>query len=324
MHAQPHLVVFTGDQLKGYSCAYKRDPAAAARTIQTLLAPVTTRGIPFAVTFGNHDAQSGHTRDALLEVYRALPGFVPPESQFDAGTYCFPVYQGNAPALYCFLIYSQKNKHGGGYHPVQPDQLDWFAAVRAQQAGIPALVFQHIPVPEVYELLTEVAPHTRGSVRAYRSRKGRFFCINAAKATGFLGEPPSVPDENSGEFSLLRQDGNVLGLFFGHDHHNSVCGKIGNLTLGYCPSGGFNEYGPSARRGTRLIELHQDAPAAFTTRVLTYRDLVRKHPRNLIKNIFYNIFPSSLEQGLRMIAIVLGITGAAIVTLILLLNLLPL
>lgn len=59
LEEQPDLVVYTGDQIKGYGVTYKGKgeelEREVAQTIGKLLEPVTKRGIPFAVTFGNHD-----------------------------------------------------------------------------------------------------------------------------------------------------------------------------------------------------------------------------------------------------------------------------
>ena len=61
LEEQPDLVVYTGDQIKGYGVTYKGKgeelEREVAQTIGKLLEPVTKRGIPFAVTFGNHDCQ---------------------------------------------------------------------------------------------------------------------------------------------------------------------------------------------------------------------------------------------------------------------------
>ena len=61
---RPDLVIYTGDQIKGYGVTYKGKTkkeleAAVAKTITALLEPVTRRHISFAVTFGNHDRQVG-------------------------------------------------------------------------------------------------------------------------------------------------------------------------------------------------------------------------------------------------------------------------
>ena len=44
------------------------------KTINRIMEPVVSRGIPFAVTFGNHDEQSGMTNDEQMEIYRNIPG----------------------------------------------------------------------------------------------------------------------------------------------------------------------------------------------------------------------------------------------------------
>ena len=74
--AKPDLVVFTGDQLKGYSKKFRKKPGQVEKTINRIMEPVVSRGIPFAVTFGNHDEQSGMTNDEQMEIYRNIPGCV--------------------------------------------------------------------------------------------------------------------------------------------------------------------------------------------------------------------------------------------------------
>ena len=58
---KPDLVVYTGDQIKGYGVTYKGMGSElvnnVAKTIDKLIEPVTKRNIPFAVTFGNHDEE---------------------------------------------------------------------------------------------------------------------------------------------------------------------------------------------------------------------------------------------------------------------------
>ena len=77
----PDLVVYTGDQIKGYGVTYKGKGKelenAVAQTIYKLLEPVTKRNIPFAVTFGNHDRQVGiSNKDQFEDIYKALPNSI--------------------------------------------------------------------------------------------------------------------------------------------------------------------------------------------------------------------------------------------------------
>ena len=94
----PDLVIYTGDQIKGYGVTYKGKTkkeleAAVAKTITALLEPVTRRHIPFAVTFGNHDRQVGISNaDQFNDIYKSLPGCIGEQAEGipGGGTYAVP------------------------------------------------------------------------------------------------------------------------------------------------------------------------------------------------------------------------------------------
>ena len=67
---RPQLVVFTGDVI--YS-------APADTAMRTVLDCVSSRRIPFVVTFGNHDDEQGKTRAELYDVIRTVPFNLHPE-----------------------------------------------------------------------------------------------------------------------------------------------------------------------------------------------------------------------------------------------------
>ena len=95
----PDLVIYTGDQIKGYGVTYKSKTkkeleAAVAKTITALLEPVTRRHIPFAVTFGNHDRQVGISNaDQFNDIYKSLPGCIGEQAEGipGGGTYAVPL-----------------------------------------------------------------------------------------------------------------------------------------------------------------------------------------------------------------------------------------
>lgn len=123
--ARPDLVVFTGNQIKGYDPAFsqtfrsrswgqtvvsavsslarfgiaaatpatsgtetsaeRENPLAHTRRLvrdqaSQFLAPLIERGIPFAVTYGNHDFQCGLNTSELDAIYREFPGCLNPEA----------------------------------------------------------------------------------------------------------------------------------------------------------------------------------------------------------------------------------------------------
>ena len=71
---KPDLVVFTGDQIKGYSATFKGDTEQKiTETLGEIFRPVIERKIPFTATFGNHDRDCGISNNAQAEIYKSFP-----------------------------------------------------------------------------------------------------------------------------------------------------------------------------------------------------------------------------------------------------------
>lgn len=221
---RPDLVVFTGDQIQGYSSCYKTDTYnKVERVIEEFTAPLSKRGIPFTFTFGNHDDDCATGKAAQTEIYAKQNGFVigSQRSAQDPGTHFLNIRdsEGKKDIFSLYLIDSNKKEANGAYSPVKKEQLRWLEKVREENAYLPAIVFQHIPVPEFYNVLKKVPFYTKGALEAYKSRKNTFWILPGDE--GFFGETPAVPEINNGEFELLKKHGDILGLFVGHDHNNS-------------------------------------------------------------------------------------------------------
>ena len=95
---KPDLVVYTGDQIKGYGVTYKGKGKelenAVKSTVQKLLEPVTKRGIPYAVTFGNHDRQVCiSNKDQFEHIYKTLGICIGEQAEGidGGGTYNIPI-----------------------------------------------------------------------------------------------------------------------------------------------------------------------------------------------------------------------------------------
>ncbi len=86
--AKPDLVILTGDQLKGYSPAFRLlGKESVQNTLHILAEPMEKRAIPYAVTFGNHDAQCGLSNEEQAAVYRSCPYCICPAEEQAAGTF---------------------------------------------------------------------------------------------------------------------------------------------------------------------------------------------------------------------------------------------
>ncbi len=302
--AKPDLVVFTGDQFKGYGVSFLFGAREAnyKKAIDNLIAPLEQRGISFTFVFGNHDDQAfGIPKEKQLEMYRAHKNCLAVAGDENLSGLCNQY-------LNLYLLDSLSTTLDGKCASVSKGQIEWYRTVREylkETAGdyVPSILFQHIPVPEMWDLLKEVPKSQKPHAQGFREHYGKFYDIDGRFLQkgncDFLLETPATPAENSGEFAAVSEKGDTLAMFFGHDHNNSFVGKHGNMLLGYTQGCGFNVYGPRLNRGVRLIDLDERNPHAFSTYTLLYRDLFSaKDIQNKPKYLLYSYAPPSVESVL--------------------------
>lgn len=263
----PDLVVLTGDQFAGYRTCFRGiTEAALEKYLRELFSPILRQEIPIAVTFGNHDRQCGLSNETQMRIYQRLPCVFIPDADDDfdsAGTFSLPIYDAaEQECLRLYLLDSGGNAPGGGYECPTKERLRWLQK-SANQHPVPSILFQHIPLPE-FKLCRGVT----------------------------LYEPICSPRENAGEFAMIRDAGNIMAVFCGHDHKNQFVGSFEGIDLGYTPSGGFSSYGPGAGRGCRLITYHAQTPCTYHTQLLLYKDLVSAHTDNRLKEFFDCYLPT--------------------------------
>ncbi len=321
--AQPDMVVYSGDQIWGKR-NFGGDRDKVQQALKTLCAPVMQRGIPFAVCFGNHDRQVGLSNAEQFAIYQTFDGFIG-ESEPDidgVGNHCFEIYDGEEVKFLLYSIDSHSNLKVG-YDAVHENQIEWYRSVRdSYPQPVPSVVIQHIPVCEVFELLTQVRRTKRGAVRGFRTHDGEYFVLNKARvnADGFMKESPADPQENSGELAAFKEKGEVRGVYFGHDHNNSFHGDIDGIDVGYTQGCGFNVYGPGKDRGTRVIDLFTDGH--LETFDLRYRDVVGKRVKNKFMYAVMQLCPTNLFDALTRTVKFFGAvaTGLVLALLIILLT----
>ena len=299
----PDLVIFTGDQIKGYSSFFRGSKGAEniEKTIKALIAPLEKRGIPFTATFGNHDGQGALCNSEQFEIYKKSPMFVysEPASDGDDGTFCLSISDGEKDRFLIYIFDSHSNAEGGGYSAVYPEQIEWYRSVRDSFEAengrcLPSLVFQHIPTPEYFDVLKPAGRFTKGAVRAYGNHKNEFYTLDPQNSglRDFMGESPAAPYNNSGEIDAFLEKGDVLGVFAGHDHNNSFVAKYKGIDLGYTQGAGFNVYGPGLNRGVRIFDINETGE--YSTKTATYAELCPGKTANPAKYALYTYAPSSV------------------------------
>lgn len=320
---KPDLVIFTGDQIKGYSKKFKKDPAIIESTIDILVEPIAKRNIPFMVTYGNHDAQCGVDNRGQYKFYAKYDNFISGDlrNADDVGTADIQIYSGteDKPVFELYIIDSHgKAKDGAGYAPVDKEQIEWYVSRREQLKAengdyLPSLVFQHIPIPEFFDVIKKVPKGTKGAVPAYGAHENEYFVLNDETIAegGFMLESPASPDVNTGEFEAMSEKGDVLGIYVGHDHNNSFVVKYKGIDLGYTQGAGFNVYGPGENRGVRIFELDETAPREYKTHTATFKELCGTKIKTPVKEFIYKHAPTS-PRAVKPILIKIGIGIVAI------------
>ena len=320
---KPDLVIFTGDQIKGYSKKFKKDPVIIESTIDILVEPIAKRNIPFMVTYGNHDAQCGVDNRGQYKFYAKYDNFISGDlrNSDDVGTADIQIYSSteDKPVFELYIIDSHgKAKDGAGYAPVDKEQIGWYVSRREQLKAengdyLPSLVFQHIPVPEFFDVIKKVPKGTKGAVPAYGAHENEYFVLNDETIAegGFMLESPASPDVNTGEFEAMSEKGDVLGIYVGHDHNNSFVVKYKGVDLGYTQGAGFNVYGPGENRGVRIFELDETAPREYKTYTATFKELCGTKIKTPVKEFIYKHAPTS-PRAVKPILIKVGIGIAAI------------
>lgn len=294
---KPDLVVFTGDQIKGYSSFFlgEKGRTNAESTIKALIRPLEERGIPFTMTFGNHDGEAALRKNEQFELYKQSPMFVYADeaSEDEKATFCLSI--DDKFLVYLFDTHSKNSD--GGYSSVTPEQLEWYRTVRdSHEKPLPSLVFQHIPTPEYFDVIKKVPRFTKKCVRAFGNHKNEFYTLDPHNSglRDFMKESPAAPFTNVGQIDAFLEKGEVLGVYVGHDHNNSFVANYKGIDLGYTQGAGFNVYGPGLDRGVRIFDISENG--TYKTKTVTFGELCGKEVKNKAKFALYTYAPTSVSQ----------------------------
>lgn len=309
---QPDLVVYSGDQIWNIA-SFKGDKKLVREVLFKLTEPAHSRNIPFTICFGNHDRQVGVSNEEQFEIYKTIPCFVGESAEGidGAGNHALEIADDDEIKFLLYCIDSQTSLKIG-YDHVHENQIEWYRKTRdeyKEKCGkyIPSIVIQHIPVPEVIELLKEVKKGTKGAVQGFRNHAGKWYILDETKVNkeGFMKESPADPMENGGQFDAMAEKGDVKGIYFGHDHINSFNGKVRGIDVGYTQGAGFHVYGPGLDRGVRMINLNTDG--TFETYDLRYRNLVGNKVKEKFLFNLYRLMPTNgyeaFHKGIKILAI---------------------
>jgi hypothetical protein len=236
---KPDLVIFTGD------IVVSKGAAVAWRKITQLM---TETEVPFAVTFGNHDAETDLSKKQMLNIIQSNPynlTYNGDSTIHGVGNCTLPIKSedGTSNKWIIYLFDSNSYTHDstlGYYDWIRGNQIFWYRRqsnkyTEEQGHPLPSLVFFHIPFPE----------------------------FNRLRKTGHIlgncDEGVSSPVINSGLFAAFVEMKDVFGVFVGHDHNNDYIGKLHNIWLAYGRKTGYHAaYKELLQRGARVIVVYEN------------------------------------------------------------------
>ncbi|MBE6775182.1 MAG: hypothetical protein E7543_03220 [Ruminococcaceae bacterium] len=293
---EPDLVVLTGDNIGPHKALTKW---GNRRLINNVMEIFEERGVKVAAVFGNHDGENRMSKDEQFAFYQQYTCFIGTETEEEkalsgSGTYNLPIMSSEDDSRTVFNLwmfdsqeYNEENDLGG-YGCVQKDQIEWYVktekALTDENGGkpVPSLAFQHIIVPEVYEVLTEtgtaenweIVSTTEDYAEGYSMIKSDIVYTLPEKYRDedtFLSETCCSPEYSNGQIQAMIENGNVLGIASGHDHKNSFVIPYEGVDIIQTPTVGFGSYGDE-NRGARLITLREDDLSDYETDVIFFRD----------------------------------------------------
>lgn len=238
---KPDLVVFTGDVIWA-------EPVLSG--LDDVFNPVIERNIPWAYVFGNHDDEFGVSRDEIMEYVVGKPYCLAQKGDKSikgVGNYVLEIkdklYNTTKSVLYFMDSGSYSPVKGvGSYDWFSFNQVEWYRNRSEVYTGLnggipfPGLAFFHIPLPEYAIMKADEKAFIAGHK-------------DETECNGVL---------NTGMFAAMRESGDVMGVFVGHDHDNDYIGMYYDIALAYGRySGGKTVYNNLGLNGCRIIELSQ-------------------------------------------------------------------
>lgn len=313
-YAEPDLIVLSGDNISAGSASvgiHAIDLLLVEAAIDRYMSVLEEFGIPVAVVFGNHDAEELVTKEEQMAMYMSYDCCVAideGDALYGCGTYNLPIYSAKDSEKIAYNIWmvdsNMYDEVNGGYDYVHEDQIKWYVdksnELKAQNGGkpVPSMMFQHIVIPEIYDSVFEVSESEKEKYEYVEVEEDgviKYYALDPnAYNTGELNEMPCPSDTNKGQFDAVLNQGDVVAMFFGHDHKNSYEISYKDVDLVCTPGVGFGSYGDHGR-GVRVIDIKEDT-TDYETSVIKYQDYYADDEAALERFVMYGSEFEFIEQ----------------------------
>jgi len=245
---KPDLAVISGDGLCPNQAFYFdlfKKHGVAANCWKKMTDPFVEAKVPYAYTLGNHDGDGDMTNLDLIRLDQTNPYSLKNKSPgiTDSPTFYIPIFskqvEGQLAANVWVLDTNRRDCNGTKetYGCIEENVLDWYDKESADMKAkygedVHHIAFYHVPIPEYIDI------------------------FNSEDFYGETDEKVCCPTVNTGFFARAKKNGDITGMFVGHDHSNNFGGWLDGIELVYGQNSGHGSYGGA--RGARVIKLKEN------------------------------------------------------------------
>lgn len=230
---KPDLIVITGDNIYPIPIfSGSRNNLRESKYVGTLL---ESFGIPWTMTFGNHDTEpfATHTRKELLEYYSSLPNCLLADGApgvFGTGNHIVRIDDADG-RVNTALVMLDSNTYLGKtffstFDNVHDDQIEWYKREIDKISGdgerAPSLAFMHMPPKEFRDAWAKLKMGNTDEVT--------YHCGTVAEINDHVGFSRR---KQGNFFEEMVAFGSCKGIFCGHDHLNNISMTYKGIRLTY-------------------------------------------------------------------------------------------
>lgn len=244
-------------------------------TAKELFAFIDSYGIPWTLTFGNHDEQCYFSVDWLTDLLNnygsncVFKDLVNDDVYGDAN-FAINLTENGKVIEQLILLDSNRYNYGEyiGYDYMKKDQIEWYEELvnyTIRQNGgktVPSICFFHIPVPEfdeAWEEATQISAQAEdpAAVLEYGEKREKVCC----------------PDINTGFFDKVLELDSTKALIVGHDHLNNFRVKYKGVYFCYGVHSTDRIYYDENVLGGHVVTVHPDGTLDFEQIFHTYEEV---------------------------------------------------
>lgn len=226
-------------------------------------------GVPWTISFGNHDEQCYFPIDWLTDTLNeygsnCLFKDLQDDDVYGNANFAINLTQKDKVKAQVILFDSNRYNYGDyvGYDYIKDNQVEWYKSIvnyTTKQNGstVPSVVFFHIPLPE---FLTAWEEAEKGS-------------SDAKLISGEKNEGVCCPDINTGLFDAMKSLGSTKAVCVGHDHRNNYIINYKGIYLAYGVNSTDRIYYSANMMGGRVIIVKDDGSLEFEDIFHTYEEV---------------------------------------------------